>query len=307
MKSSINLPLESNMSKENNIASDEIVDLKDNDTANEDELSNDMPENEEAIANDLVIDEKISEEIKEEVIKIKKNKHKKKGYFYEEEEQAVISYLTADTEDEKDRIFREILYPAFTQMAEAIIRRYKLYPPDEEYDETFHDAISFLMTKIDRFDMSSNYKAYSYCGTIIKNYLIYKLNSFSKKQKRNESYENVKNYIEEDINYSTVSNENTQLVNDILSQTINKINEMVTNYKFYRLSRDELNVGKALLNVLQNWDELLLTDGSNKFTKSSVLLLLKETTGMTTKQVRDCMKKYKNAYYNLKEDIVSLL
>lgn len=278
-----------------------------NTNINQNNEINNLPDIEDTITNDMVIDEKIPDEIKEEVIKIKKEKPKKKGYFYEEEEQAVISYLTATSSEEKDRIFRETLYPAFTQMAEAIIRRYKLYPPDENYDETFYDAISFLMTKIDRFDMSSHYKAYSYCGTIIKNYLIYKLNSFSKKQKRSESYENVKNYIEEDINYSTVSNENTQLVNDILFSIINKINEMVNNYKFYRLSRDEVNVGKALLNVLQNWDDLLLTDGSNKFTKSSVLLLLKETTGMTTKQIRDCMKKYKTAYYNLKEDIVSLL
>lgn len=48
------------------------------------------------------------------------------------------------------------------------MRRYKLYPPDEEFQETFDDTISFLMTKLYHFDPSTNYKAYSYCGTICK-------------------------------------------------------------------------------------------------------------------------------------------
>ena len=91
-------------------------------------------------------------------------------------------------------------------MIESIIRRYNLYPPDEEFQETFDDTISFLMTKLSCFDPSTNYKAYSYCGTICKNYLIYKINQFSKNQKRNISYDNpfetVQNDITDSISYS---------------------------------------------------------------------------------------------------------
>ena len=304
---------------ENNIYQTDIEDKVENENKkknnlsydDEDELLNDeneteeIEETEDSIANNIEIDENIPNDIKDEIIKHKKYKQKRKGYFYEEEEQAVVDYLQSTSDEEKDRIFRTILYPAFTQMAEAIIRRYKLYPPDEDYHETFYDAISFLMTKIDRFDMNSNFKAYSYCGTIIKNYLIYKLNTFSKNQKRNESYEDVKNTIDEDINYSTATSEENQLVNDLIGGIIEKVQEMITNYKLYRLTRDEITVGNALINVLKNWDELLLTNGSNKFTKSSVLLLLKETTNMTTKQIRDGMRKYKAAYYDIKNDIIS--
>lgn len=74
-------------------------------------------------------------------------------------------------------------------MIESIIRRYNLYPPDENFQETFDDTISFLMTKIENFNVDSGYKAYSYCGTICKNYLIYKINQFNKNQKRNERYD----------------------------------------------------------------------------------------------------------------------
>ena len=52
---------------------------------------------------------------------------KPKGYFYEKQEQAVLDYLQAETAQEKNVIYCEILKPAFKKMIESIIRRYKLY------------------------------------------------------------------------------------------------------------------------------------------------------------------------------------
>jgi hypothetical protein len=94
----------------------------------------------------------------------RKPSKERKGYFYEKEEEAVVKYLATDDAEEKNKIFNETLKPAFTKMIESIIRRYNLYPPCEEFQETFDDTISFLMTKLSCFDPSTNYKAYSYCG-----------------------------------------------------------------------------------------------------------------------------------------------
>ena len=70
----------------------------------------------------------------------RKPKSERKGYFYEEQEQAVIDYINAYEVEEKTRIFNEILSPAFTKMVESIIRRYNLYVPEEEFKETFDDT-----------------------------------------------------------------------------------------------------------------------------------------------------------------------
>ncbi len=75
----------------------------------------------------------------------------KKGYFYETEEQAIIQYIAETNTLKREQIFNQILYPALTKMIESIIRRYKLYVPDEEFDQTFNDTISYLMTKIGNF------------------------------------------------------------------------------------------------------------------------------------------------------------
>ena len=98
----------------------------------------------------------------------------RKGYFYETEEQAVIDYVSSQDKNEKNKIYNEYLQPAFTKMIESIIRRYNLYLPDEIFQETFDDTLSFLLTKIEHFNPNSGFKAYSYCGTICKNYLILK-------------------------------------------------------------------------------------------------------------------------------------
>lgn len=234
---------------------------------------------------------------------------KRKGYFYEEEEKAFVDYLTATTKEEKDLIFNTKLLPAFTKMTESIIRRYNLYPPDEEFQETFDDTISFLITKIENFNPESGYKAYSYCGTIIKNYLIYKINQFAKNQKRNTSYDAYNteemSSITDAMRYSyNDTTTNITFLGELMKKTAKDIEEMVDNPVKNRLNENQIKVGKALIEILTNWEELFARMGSDKFNKSSILLFLKETTLLSTKEIRDSMKQYKSLYYVLKKQMI---
>lgn len=234
-----------------------------------------------------------------------KEKSDRNGYFYETEESAVVEYLNCTDEVEKEKIFNTTLRPAFTKMIGAIIRRYNLYPPDEEFQETFDDTISFLMTKIDKFNPSSGYKAYSYCGTICKNYLLFKINQFAKNQKRIESYDMMATELNECEKYAyTQDASHIDTLNELISETAKEIDKMIENKERLRLSEVQVKVGYALSELLNNWEDLFARMGSNKFNKSSILLFLKETTLLTTKEIRDAMKVYKLKYFDLKEDIV---
>ena len=75
----------------------------------------------------------------------------RKGYFYEKEETAIIQYIHEENTEEKNRIFNTVIYPALTKMIESIIRRYKLFIPDEDFSQNFNDTISYLLTKIHHF------------------------------------------------------------------------------------------------------------------------------------------------------------
>lgn len=238
----------------------------------------------------------------------KPNPNKKNYYFCLEQEEAVVKYIETDDAQVKNEIFEKTLKPAFTKMIEAIIRRYNLYPPDEEFQETFDDTMSFLMTKLSCFDPSTNYKAYSYCGTICKNYLIYKINQFAKKQKRNTSYDNP-NYDMQDgltnnIRYSyDDSNSTKAFINELTGNTVENIKKIIEEND--KLTQNERKVGMALVQLMTNWEEMFAQMGSDKFNKSSILLYLKETTMLNTKEIRDAMRIYKKKYYDIKFDLIN--
>jgi hypothetical protein len=79
---------------------------------------------------------------------------------------------------------------------------------------------------------------------------------------------------------------------------------MMTDKEKNSLTENEIKVGVALTELLDNWEDILNVDGSNKLQKSSVLYFLREETMMTTKEVRDNMRAYKKAYYILKKGLI---
>jgi len=228
----------------------------------------------------------------------------KKGYFYETEEQAICDYIKAENEEEKNRIFNTILYPALTKMIESIIRRYKLYVPDEEFEQTFNDTISYLLTKINNFNPEKGTKAYSYCGTVCKNYLIYRGMQTVKERQRNTPYDTVSDSFENDINYSTDNDKFVGMAEHLIKEASAEIKNMIEHKEKFSLNENEIKVGLALSNLLDKWDDILMGNESNKLQKSSVLYFLREETMMSTKEIRDNMKEFKKIYYLLKKRYV---
>lgn len=229
---------------------------------------------------------------------------KKKGYFYEEQEQAFRDYIESTDENVRNRIFSEKLFPAFTKMIESIIRRYDLFTPSEDFSDTFYDTMSFLMTKVNNFDVTKGYKVYSYCGTICKNYLIFKRTQYMKKRDKMISYDDVfsdNKQDREDKDDSFIQDLN----NTIILQMIDKIRDkMDNNDTTHELNDNEVKIGYALLEMLTNWDDIFKRLGSDKFNKTSVLFFIKEYTLLTTKEVRDGSRIYKKMYYEIKQKLI---
>lgn len=235
----------------------------------------------------------------------KPNPEKRSGYFYEEEEQAFREYVESSDQKFRDRIFREKLYPAFTKMIESIIRRYGLFTPSEDFSDTFNDTLSFLITKVNNFDFSKGYKAYSYCGTVCKRYLLLKRTNDMKKRDTVLSYDLMFNGGNTD-NRSDYDKEgamikfNTELIN----RNIEKIQMMLSPENSDELTKNEIQVGYALLEILMNWEKFFSLSSDRKFNKTSFLYFVKEYTLLSTKEVRDAMRKYKDIYFVEKQNLI---
>ena len=199
-------------------------------------------------------------------------------------------------------------------MIESIIRRYNLHIPSEEFEDTFNDTISFLMSKIENFNpdkisqkTGKVFKAYSYCGTVCKNYLLHRRIEYSKDMERMSSYDVVCDDLNEDVKYSSYIEDDTSLASDLMIKAAKGIKKIMKDCDLYSLSEKELIVGDALIELLENWEDVLEINYGNKLGKSSVLYHLRERTRLSTKEIRDSMKKYKKTYYILKKKMVAEL
>ena len=217
-----------------------------------------------------------------------------KIYFGEDQEKAVVNYLESTDEAEKNKIFNEYLREPLIIMVESIIRRYKLYRKDMEFDEIHTDTMSFLITKINKFDHTKNTKAYSYFGTICKNYLMGAIQKDTKEQNRQVSYDDISSDFEDSKDLSYVIDE---FVIDY-SSVITKLTVDLENFveKEKNLSDNERKLGYALLEIFGNFDKIFQVGDGNKFNKNLILLSLREMTSLSTKEIRVSLKRYKKLY-----------
>lgn len=231
------------------------------------------------------------------------------GYFYEREEDAIVTYVNTDDAYEKNLIFEEILRPAFKKMIESIIRVYNLYIDGESFEVTYNDAMSHIIDKLGKFE-KGRAKAYSYFQTICKNHLLGKINDRQKCLARNVSYEDIYDDLRENEDYSYVMPDRESELTGLISETTNKIKHEISSETSV-LSRNDKIVGKCLAYVLDNWYELFddfdngdSKKSSRKFDKSVIMMYIKENTNLPIKDIRTAIRKYKVLYFKTKSDFL---
>lgn len=228
-----------------------------------------------------------------------------KNYFGPEEEQAFQDYLLSSDREERDKIFNTKLRFPFTKMIESIIRRYNLFTPYEDFNDTFNDTMSFLATKAANFKPGKGKKAYSYCGTICKNYLINKRQTTMKRDNKFLSYDNIYTASNPDNRVDTGYTSNDSFNKGLMSNAVTDILDTVDEGFWEdgdKITESEKKVGYAVVEILNNWENIFQLGDTQKFNKTSVLYFIKDYTMLSSKEVKDALKKYKLSYFSAKEE-----
>jgi hypothetical protein len=226
-------------------------------------------------------------------------------YFGPDEEEAVVKFLESTNEIERNRIFKESLIKPLDKMIESIIRRYKLYRKGFTFEELHSETVSFLMTKVHRFESDKGKKAYSYFGTISKNYILGLLIKDEKYLKQTSSYEDISSELEEREDLIYEIDADTFSMDEFITTVIYGIKNELDDDKHppkKKLTDNEKKVGYALIEILENWESAFLgMDGGSKYNKNSVLETMRNYTNLSTKDIRLAMKRYKQLYDFLKQ------
>ena len=188
-------------------------------------------------------------------LKLSGNTKKNTNYFAEREENAVRMFLSASTFDEKNKIYSDYLKFPVDKMIESIIRRYKLYRKNMNFEDIHADTHSFLITKIDKFKPAKGKKAYSYFGTICKNYLMGQIIKDQKETNRKISYEDISTKIESrpDMVYYLEHEkiETTQIIREFITE----LEEFIDKEE---LNTNETKLGYALVELFDNYEVIFL-------------------------------------------------
>ena len=129
----------------------------------------------------------------------KKRRPKSKNYFTKDTENAIVRYNNESDPKIRSNIYRDEIHYAFFKLTENIIHTFKFYYTEvDQIEHLQHEVITFLLSKLHLFNPDNGAKAYSYFGTITKNWLIvYNTKNYKKRVQKAPVDELYK-----DVNYS---------------------------------------------------------------------------------------------------------
>ena len=161
------------------------------------------------------------------------------------------------------------------------------------YEEIHIDTHSFLMTKIDKFKPAKEKKAYSYFGTICKNYLMGQIIKDQKETNRKISYEDISSSIEERADMIYRIDDDIVETHVIIGEYLKELKDFIEQES---MSENEKRLGYALIDLFDNYETIFSGADNNKFNKNVILLSLREMTNLSTKEIRSSIKRFKKLY-----------
>jgi hypothetical protein len=217
-----------------------------------------------------------------------------KNYFTQETEDAIVAYNTSTDFEERSKIYETKIHYAFFKLTQNIIHTFKFYYTEvDNIEDLQHEVITFLLSKIHKFDPSRGAKAYSYFGTIVKRWLIlYNETNYKKRVKSTPIAT-----IEEDGNHSYIIEENNNMAvnklsqNDKLSLFIDLYVEYCTS-NIYNLFPKEMDakIADAILELFRKRENL------DVFNKKALYIYIREMIDVKTPKITKIADRLYDTY-----------
>tara|TARA_R110000824_G_scaffold290476_1_gene479023 strand:+ start:301 stop:1053 length:753 start_codon:yes stop_codon:yes gene_type:complete len=227
-------------------------------------------------------------DVKEEIKKIVKKK-KRKVYFGQEVQDAIVEYNTSTNDVERNKIYGTRIHAAFDKLSENIINTFKFTYFDMPFIDVKHEVVAFMIMNIHKYDHTKGSKAFSYFSVVAKNYLILHNNNNYKKLKSHDKVEAL------DRQHKSIGfNESDYitLTDEIVEYFDNNMNTI------FKKNRD-LKIGYAIIDLMKQREDI------ENFNKKAIYILIREMTDVETTHITSVVnvlkkhyKKLLNKYYN---------
>jgi len=222
-------------------------------------------------------------DVKAEIKKIVKKK-KRKVYFGQEVQDAVVEYNSSDNDNERNVIYGTRIHAAFDKLAENIINTFKFTYFDYGFQDIKNEVVAFMVINMHKYDHTKGSKAFSYFSVVAKNYLILHNNNNYKKLKSHSKMEVLDR--ERNINHGEYDYES--LTDEIIGYFDSNINSI------FKKQRD-LKIGYAIIDLMKQRTEI------ENFNKKALYILIREMTDVETSHITSVVNVLKKHYKKLVE------
>ena len=226
-------------------------------------------------------------DVKAEIKKITKKK-KRKVYFGQEVQDAVVEYNSSTNDSERNVIYGTRIHAAFDKLAENIINTFKFTYFDYGFNDIKHEVVAFMVMNIHKYDHTKGSKEFSYFSVVAKNYLILHNNNNYKKLKTHDKMEVLDRHRSNDSNYES---DFVTLTNEIIEYFDSNMNTI------FKKERD-LRIGYAIVDLMKQRGDI------ENFNKKAIYILIREMTDVETAHITSVVnilkkhyKKLQNLYY----------
>ena len=225
---------------------------------------------------------KKNNDIEKEIKKVVKKK-KRKVYFGQEVQNAVVEYNSSTNDDERNIIYGTRIHAAFDKLAENIINTFKFTYFDYGFEDIKHEVVAFMVMNMHKYDHTKGSKAFSYFSVVAKNYLILHNNNNYKKLKTHDGMDVLDRHRGKDSNYES---DFVTLTNEIIEYFDSNMNTI------FKKNRD-LRIGYAIIDLMKQRDDI------ENFNKKALYILIREMTDVETAHITSVVNVLKKHYKKL--------
>jgi len=221
-------------------------------------------------------------DVKAEIKKIVKKK-KRKVYFGQEVQDAIVDYNSSENSNERNTIYGTRIHAAFDKLAENIINTFKFTYFDDPFVDVKHEVVAFMIMNIHKYDHTKGSKAFSYFSVVAKNYLILHNNNNYKKLKTHDGMDVLDRHRSKDSQYES---DYVTLTTEIIQYFDSNMNTI------FKKDRD-LKIGYAIIDLMKQREEI------ENFNKKALYILIREMTDVETANITSVVNVLKKHYKKL--------
>jgi len=212
-------------------------------------------------------------------------------YFTQVHEDAIVKYCSTDDMKVKEKLYGDLIQPAFSQMVDKIVFTYR-FTTLPDIDDLREECKGWLVTILAKFDPNKGHKAFSYFSVVTKNWFIHKVKKNKKRLEREVSYDSVDYNVERDLLDKGESYQDKTMRKELM----NNLKVEMESWKPDFQKESEKKVYDAVMILFESAEDIEI------FNKKAIYLYLRELTGMNTKQIVVQLNKMRSRYKNFRKD-----